>query len=1132
MADLNSINLEITGASTGAQAAVQSTIQALDGLKNVANSLSGIKFAQNAIKGMNAIGDAMKGIASAAASFQSDGAGSSAALAGFASAVNQVASACKSLKDEDVARLQTVANVMNAASGSNWSGNAQAMSNAVQASRQSTAASGGSARTSTAGMSFGGSFTSAYKSAKQSISSVVSAVKKMGNAFDLSSTHVGKFVSSLARVAKMRLLRSIISSITRGATTGLKNLAYASSEANATLSQLSSASLTLKNSLGGALYSALAGVVGILQTIANAAASAMNWINMLFSALGGKSTFKKATATTTQYADSLGGAAGSAKALKQELMGFDEINSLSPDSSGGGGGGGSGSLDYGSMFEETAIDADLLEAIETADFTKIGAKLADKINNALSGINWEEKITKAGNLGTALSTFINGAVSEIDPDMVGEAIAGAVNTGLTFVDTFVETTNWRGLGEKLKLFIQRAIKGISPKQVGSVLAAKVKIVLRTLSGLLPTTYDEWKELTDWIAEAIASAINDIDEDDIADAIERLTNGALAGVTSLGESHALTNLTGKILGAITTALDAISPEDVEKASDAILEELRILMGQLLTFTFDTLKIVIKMDNPVVTGVTAWGITSLLQKALPFLGLSNGKSGGVSGLQMTGTIYFAMDAVAKVGSIVESVKNGEGVSWQDVADTLSSAFMSVGIAVGRANLAAGAIVMAVGVILKVVASVETVGSSEYDRDLVEGVLNNQEWIELGEAGGGLDLPLETLKENVAAALGEGFDTGELDAAMQNAIDRFNESLTSDLTLEQAQLLVEALYPGKYDTSSITGLADGLETVLQVVSELDAYGLIEDNPLEALLSFAGLDSEFEPIVEAVTETVDAINTAGEELEPWPEMEIPVDELLDASGEFGSLSETTEEINASMQATGEQAEELATKIIEIPSDIVYNLELHNYDVVMEQLDDLKDAVSDAGELGGSGFKTALSGLGAWVADNVVTPITDAFSGIDLASAGRKMMRTLKQGMRAIQLPKFKITWESNTSAADVMGEKYTVSIPTPKITTYAQGGFLSAGELFVANEAGPELIGRIGNKSAVANESQIGDAIFKYMDAYGGSRGTDANALASALVSAMKSAGLGAVYLDGKMLGNSINREAKRSGKPVINF
>ena len=47
------------------------------------------------------------------------------------------------------------------------------------------------------------------------------------------------------------------------------------------------------------------------------------------------------------------------------------------------------------------------------------------------------------------------------------------------------------------------------------------------------------------------------------------------------------------------------------------------------------------------------------------------------------------------------------------------------------------------------------------------------------------------------------------------------------------------------------------------------------------------------------------------------------------------------------------------------------------------------------------------------------------------------------------------------------------PQIPQLAEGGLLNAGQLFIANEAGPELIGNIGNRTAVANQDQITTAI-----------------------------------------------------------
>lgn len=47
--------------------------------------------------------------------------------------------------------------------------------------------------------------------------------------------------------------------------------------------------------------------------------------------------------------------------------------------------------------------------------------------------------------------------------------------------------------------------------------------------------------------------------------------------------------------------------------------------------------------------------------------------------------------------------------------------------------------------------------------------------------------------------------------------------------------------------------------------------------------------------------------------------------------------------------------------------------------------------------------------------------------------------------------------------------------ISAYAEGGVPQSGQLFVANEAGPELVGNIGGRTAVANAVQIVEAVAK---------------------------------------------------------
>ena len=72
-----------------------------------------------------------------------------------------------------------------------------------------------------------------------------------------------------------------------------------------------------------------------------------------------------------------------------------------------------------------------------------------------------------------------------------------------------------------------------------------------------------------------------------------------------------------------------------------------------------------------------------------------------------------------------------------------------------------------------------------------------------------------------------------------------------------------------------------------------------------------------------------------------------------------------------------------------------------------------------------------------------------------------------AFNIPKLNIKWGKKEYAG------FTIEYPTGFYTTYAQGGFPNVGEMFIAREAGPELVGTIGGKTAVANNDQIVESV-----------------------------------------------------------
>lgn len=100
--------------------------------------------------------------------------------------------------------------------------------------------------------------------------------------------------------------------------------------------------------------------------------------------------------------------------------------------------------------------------------------------------------------------------------------------------------------------------------------------------------------------------------------------------------------------------------------------------------------------------------------------------------------------------------------------------------------------------------------------------------------------------------------------------------------------------------------------------------------------------------------------------------------------------------------------------------------------------------------------------------------------------------------------------------------------VSAYATGGFPEQGQLFVAREAGAEMVGNIGRRTAVANNDQIVSGIA------GGvaEANEEQNALLreqNSLLRAILEKDSG-VYLDGKNLTNSVEKYQRERGRVLI--
>lgn len=92
------------------------------------------------------------------------------------------------------------------------------------------------------------------------------------------------------------------------------------------------------------------------------------------------------------------------------------------------------------------------------------------------------------------------------------------------------------------------------------------------------------------------------------------------------------------------------------------------------------------------------------------------------------------------------------------------------------------------------------------------------------------------------------------------------------------------------------------------------------------------------------------------------------------------------------------------------------------------------------------------------------------LYEAGKSAIQAFANGFESVYIKTPHIYTESYDT--HFVGET-SFSTPNFAVQWYANGGFPGNGELFFARESGPELVGRMGNKNAVANNDQITNGI-----------------------------------------------------------
>ena len=418
------------------------------------------------------------------------------------------------------------------------------------------------------------SFDSVAKNAKETIKAFTGEIKRFSSGFrvlrqDLASAKksIGKVVKfitkpftnlkksiqdtfapfkslmrSIGRIALYRVIRSAIKMITQALKEGIDNLYQYSrvmgTEFHRSMNMIATDALYIKNSIAAAVSPLINALAPAFDMLADKIANVMNLVAQLFSMLSGKSSYTRAIKYAKEYSEETGSAA---KATKDFLAAFDELNVFNDNS----GGGGAAGADFSQMFEEAEVSspikdfvAEMKSHIQEGDWQGLGELLGNKINGVFDKISWRESGEKIGSkIGAVISTAFY-TLRTVDFKQIGGGIAQWFNG-------IFDTINFEDFGG----LIARKMEIIPDLVIGAIHKLEFGSVGKAIGGFLRGAFNEgsrWLDSTDWRALAIR----------VSDQFSKF----LEGINIRETAYAIGQFVGKAVRAayeFVTSLDWIS-----------------------------------------------------------------------------------------------------------------------------------------------------------------------------------------------------------------------------------------------------------------------------------------------------------------------------------------------------------------------------------------------------------------------------------------------------------------------------------------------------------------------------------------------------------------------------------------------
>jgi len=779
--------------------------------------------------------------------------------------------------------------------------------------------------------------------------------------------------------------------------------------------------------------------------------------------------------------DSLGDATKAADKLKATILGFDELNVLndvsdalddvasSAGGSGSGSGKGTGTGNKGTGVGGASGGSDPIQVLARKtksafesnidNLYDLGKYISDSLKKALDDIEWNKVYEKARNFGKGLAQFLNGLIQPKTFYSVGRTLANSLNTvveaALAFINEFdwdnagkaleyglrgiFENINWRnihaaadGLGKGLAEYLNALFTPTLFMEAGCTLAQSLNTVFHFLDNF--GAEFNFMKFGGSIAYGINNALDNIDWDTALSAAQRMGYGIVQTInqflydTDFREvGHALFNALKVGMTTFFTVTENLDWEqlgtDIGDAINGFLEDFDaedfakgvngIIGG--ISEAFDKLKDTEALDNigrklgQVISGID-WGKVAKVYFDLAGLDITVGIATAIAN-------QFGSNPVKTIiGGGVNILGNvlGNAIAGLVAGKVVAGAMGAGGAAAGGGAVAtASAAGTAISTSLAggIIAGGVAVAAAGL---IIAGIVSaaTYQWKDESVHG------MATMGEEIAVRLG---------LISENWL-RENKRVTDGEELMYRDLLNQAREHG-YEKATIWDETTGK---LYQITE-DANGKIEKKEVEL---WNNTDSVFsdgrQKAIGHVKDLWDA-NTNTTTSGTQDALDLIRGYSNTHANEFNAMKESVVGTTEDMWASA--AETTGTYTAQIESDVETSTSnvLGSAETNLGQLPSIFDSYF------GQGTDNAL-----WHLDNFESSASSILSNVT--------------------------SWLHDAISTANEASNISVGPVAHWGGYYAEGGFPDSGTLFMAREnASPEMVGRIGTRTAVANNDQI---------------------------------------------------------------